>query len=247
MSDLLEQYLRPIRDSNDWFFRRSKELPLATGAREKYEADGTAKGLPGFSFVYFLDQTSDVYRDLSSFHAHLKRCAEQRGIAGKLALLPPATFHLTLADGVVWPDEQAKLGIRGKTREVFAAIRTRGMQVAHLKVAGVGISAGVSIVAWCVPRSEADLQRLHDLLRELQTLNRWNNQVCRRDPEGFLGHITLAYFTDGLSTEDYSGLLDCLRPYEQWTSGTLAVDRVELRYFRDIQQWSAGLETVDLR
>src|SRR3712207_8905984 len=40
---ILERYARPIRDSNDWYFRRANELPLAPGAREKYQADGTAR------------------------------------------------------------------------------------------------------------------------------------------------------------------------------------------------------------
>ena len=159
MSDLLERYVRPIRDSNDWFLRRANALPLAPGASEKYEADGTAKDLPGYSFVSFLGPANCVSQRLASFCARLRGRAERSGIAGKLALLPPETYHLTLADGIVWPDEHVRRTIRDETREVFGTIAAKGLRAADLADEGIGISAGISVVAWCVPRSEANSGR----------------------------------------------------------------------------------------
>ena len=84
-------------------------------------------------------------------------------------------------------------------------------------------------------------------MRELKALNRWHDQICRLDPEAFLAHVTVAYFADGMCPEEDTGLVDILRPYERWNARTLTVDRVELRCFQNMQQWSGGLEAVALR
>ncbi len=242
-----QTYERPMEESVRWFHYELKELEVQAGAAAKYDPAGHAKAFPGLAAVHWFLPAAEHLHQLAEVQQYLQRDLTQVGLASKFAFLPPATFHLTLADLVVAPNQALAEKVSAGVESVFRTLNRQGLTRPDLFTEGLAISAGISLVLRVHPQHARDLETIHWIRRELQReLYPLGDTVCAQDPLAFIGHITLAYIVQPLPTADYSRAIDIIRRYERYPVGPFQLDGVELREFRSMEQWSEPLCLLQL-
>jgi hypothetical protein len=177
---------------------------------------------------------------------------------GLIIPIPPATFHLTIAD-LIWDNDyreavnnnpefanQLKENIAQSFEDYTSSIST----VYPLKFQLLGLTVFPrAIVVSLVPENEFNYNQLVSLRRCIYQ----NPSLVALGIEqqyDFTAHISLGYFgeiPDSLDKESFLSILDELN--EQWIekeSPTLTINRVELRQFDDMvtYNWDETYPTI---
>ncbi len=152
---------------------------------------------------------------------------------------------MTVADVVTWPNPDLAVKISTGVEKAFGEIERQSLAPADLFTAGLAVSAGTSLVLRVHPRQARDLELIWQIRQELRReLHPLRQDVCVQEPEAFIGHITLAYIVRTISAADYSDCKEILHRYETDPVGDFQLDRVELREFASMEQWSEPLRTL---
>ncbi len=241
------EYERPMDESVRWFHYQLDALEVSAGAIEKYYADGTALDFPGLSVVHWLAPGSDHLNRASELRDRLRKALSDAGLEACFSFLPTNTFHMTVADIALAPDPALASRISAGVDRVFGQIERQSLAPADLFTAGLAVSAGTSLVLRVHPRQARDLELIWQIRQELRReLHPLRQDVCVQEPEAFIGHITLAYIVRTISAADYSDCKKILHRYETDPVGDFQLDRVELREFTNMEQWSEPRGTLRL-
>ena len=164
------------------------------------------------------------------------------------SFLPPATFHATICDLVVRPDETTKAELPGLvTTQAFQALEADHLAAPRLEARGVRVMGGGTIAVMLHPADARGLEALWHIREALKTgLDSPSDHIPAIKPDDFFGHITLAYVVDDLSENEYGQVTDILEPLHDEPLGELMVDRVELRAFESMVDWPSPLATLAL-
>lgn len=213
--DLLREYERRMRRSAE-YHQGLTALHLPPESREKFEPDGTAKPLLGFTLVQWIDPRTDLFVHLVDVCTKLEHSlrkpwvdAEGRSresIASRFAFLPAETFHMTVFDLVVEPDEATTADLPRLVRDIiFPDLRGEALTPPKLFSEGVTVMGGGTVAAMVHPADRGSLETLWRIRQKLRdTLHHLGDTVADAPVDDFFGHITLAYVTDDLSEPQYA-------------------------------------------
>lgn len=178
--------------------------PSAVG--QKFSAQGGVLPTPGMTTLCHIDPTSQAHAALTEVQAMLKAGP----LAQAFAFLPPASFHMTVLEGVIdyrrevgqWP---AAVPLDATMDHAVAA-----GQVAlgpldlprRFRIQPNEIFAGFSVsVAGATPGDEASLRTSRDVMAAALGFNRPDH-----DTYGF--HITLGYLLRWLTEDEARAVID---------------------------------------
>lgn len=171
-----------------------------TAVRRKFTPDGVVLKTPGNTFLCHVDPTSPAHAALTRAQVHLKAGPH----ADAFAFLSPASFHMTVFQGVIeterhadrWPSH---LPLDTPIDDVTVDFRHRMVGIdlpLAFHIRPVGIFAGFSVaVEGAAPDEEADLRGARDVLSE---------RVGLRAPDhaAYAFHITLGYLLRWLTPDE---------------------------------------------
>ncbi|MEB3164634.1 MAG: DUF1868 domain-containing protein [Prochlorothrix sp.] len=173
-------------------------------------------------------------------------------------LLPPASFHFTLAD-LIWdgayaqaaerdPDYETKL--QASIRETFDQQAPKVSQDDPILLQGLGLMVMTRAIGICLaPHTEADYDRLLDVRRAVyQNPNLLGLGIEQQ--YHFTGHITLGYFGQLPNQVDTMALSQALTELNKQfleDSPEFTLDRVELRKFDNMHTYSRETDWPTLR
>lgn len=182
----------------------------------KFEPDGRVLPFPGHTVICHLHQGSRLYQDLLSLHDDLKR----QDFASCYVLLPPASWHMTVYEGVsdqirkrnCWPGDSA---LDAPLESATALVREKlaGFDLAtepHYRMAIAGwepLEDGIALKV--VPASSDEERRLRGLRDRLSKL------LCMRHPghDTYSFHVSLAYMLRFLGQKDHQAISAFLQSY----------------------------------
>lgn len=235
----LQRYRNPMDGSRNWFHHQVAQLPLAEGASHKYSENGKAKPLEGISLVTFIDPESELFQNLTLETQHLKEEYKKAGLADMFAFLPENTWHITVADIVTTQDSNLQKRLEEKVNSAFSTVQKEYLSSSqfHLRSDFV-VSAGISVVCLAEPGNIQDLSTIHrireEVVREVKPIG-----VPMQDPENFIGHVTIAYFTKPFGVEEYAGFKNIAQTGDvsRRLLGEMSIKQVELRHFLSMEDW----------
>jgi hypothetical protein len=246
----LAEYQRPMTASRRWFHYEAADLPLASGAAQKYDAAGRAKAVPGLALVAFLDAASMAFHGLDAAAAELRREYLDEGIADAFAWLPPSTWHVTIADLVVSADQHVQRRTREGVLQALAILQRSQLHSPcfYLRRDPV-VSAGISVVVLAEPKDEASLRTIHGI--RCAVAEQFAPTALAVTPENatqFIGHITIAYIVKALDAPQYGRFRQVMqrRDQEAGSLGDVRIDALELRQFSSMEDWG-GVPLAELR
>ncbi len=241
----LQHYRQPMDGSRQWFHGAGcTELLLSAGAAEKYDIDGKALPLPGFSVVTFIDPASEAYRNLAELSAEIQSAYKLKGVDDRFAFLPPNTYHITIADILVRPSDAQAQDIIEATNKSFEQLLNEMLPPPQFRLrSDVVVSAGVSVVALAEPITKEDLETVHHVRDVLRT-NLRQVGIETNSPDAFIGHVSVAYFCRGMNQGEYAEFKVAARGYDTTRGllGEVAVGAMELRKFEDMERW--GMDPI---
>jgi hypothetical protein len=254
----LRSYDDRMRGSAE-YHRGLRSLSISEHSRKKFELNGVAKFLPGFSVVQWIDSQTELGANLQAADEQLRQDflapwidaegTSQPGIAGKLAFLPASTYHMTLYDLVVEPTEAVRRELPGMVGNiVFPALKHEISVPPEMWSESIMVMGKTSIAAMVHPMDSRSLEALYRIRQKHQeVLHGLGGAVANQPPYDFFGHITLAYIIDDLSELEYNWTLRILSRYESRMLGHLKVDGVELRPFNSMVDWLPSLAVLRLQ
>jgi len=165
------------------------EAPFAVG--RKFDASGQPLECAGNTLLCHVDETSDVFRALSTAQNALKTCA----YAQAFSFLPPRSFHMTIFEGVIdyardesrWPSGLSnKETVHAATH--FLSSRLEGLDIPQrFQLKPTSLRGGVSLrLSGANALEEAKLAMARDDLQRA-------TGIVRPDHASYVFHITLAY------------------------------------------------------
>jgi hypothetical protein len=258
----LINYRCPMDGSRSYFHYRLHELPLSEAASIKYTENGVAKRLEGMSLVTFIHPESELFYYLSLKAKKLQETLSEAGLGDMFAFLPEDTWHITIEDLAITKDkelpEQLALEnqlelekqITHSINNVFTTLNKEKKLTSKFYVRDdFVVCAGTSIVALAEPLNEEDLKVIHNIRivvnEEIKHL-----KLPYQDPFKFIGHITLAYFTKSLNTEQYDVFKKIMQKSDEegHPLGQVSIDQIELRRFSSMEDWGEkSLSTFKLK
>ena len=131
-------------------------------------------------------------------------------------------------------------------KEAFRVIDSKNVSTPHFLAKEIGISAGTSLVTWCYPNSQQDLDTMRIIRRELINLRELGQDFLPGDLERFIGHITLAYIVQPIEEADYTLFKDVIHECEFMQLGSFYMDLPELRKFESMEKWESSLTSIKL-
>ncbi len=149
--------------------RGLRDLTVPTASREKFEPDGAAKPLFGFTLVQWIDPGTDLFARLLDVRTDLAQSLgrpwvdaegmSRDGIARRFAFLPPETYHLTIYDLVVEPDSATREALPGLVTDVvFPELAAEAMAPPTLWSQGVVMMGRGSLAAMVHPSDRRSLE-----------------------------------------------------------------------------------------
>ena len=156
----------------------------------KFDVDGSLRRFPGNTVIAHVLPASETFAALFDLQDALR--AEP--FASRFAYLPPASFHMTVFEGITEPSRGTDRWPEGvppdAERDLVTATLARrlsGLVLSPLRPRPTGLFAGFSVtLAGADDAAEADLRDARDRLREA-------TGIRRADHAAYVFHITLAY------------------------------------------------------
>jgi hypothetical protein len=196
---------RTRADARAWLTGQGASGPAPPAVGQKFAPDGQVIGYPGNTFLCHIPP--------GPAHAALTRAAQrlQAGPLGRaFAFLPPASFHMTVFEGVTDRDRSGRRWPEGvdptlPVEHVTAlfAERLRGIDLpAAARIRPVTVFGGYSVqVTGATEADEAALRGARLTLRAATGIE-------RPDFASYGFHITLAYQLRWLSADEADAVLD---------------------------------------
>lgn len=178
--------------------------PDAVG--KKFTPQGAPIPCPGYTTICHVDQSSDAFAALVAAQDALKAGP----LADAFTFLPPASFHMTIFEGVIdyarsperWPRHlPLDMPVDAVTEDALA--RLQGLDLPHSFAARpTGIFAGFSVeMTGADDAAEATLRRTRDRLRAA-------SNILRPDHVDYQFHITLGYLLRWLTRDEAEVVVD---------------------------------------
>jgi hypothetical protein len=215
----------------------------------KFELQGQKRvpaSFPGYSII-----TPPAESDLANkdFYTGLTECQQQlaKNVAPDLiALVDPASFHLTVAD-LVWDNSYLALSnadpgfepkLRQQIAEGFQSYQPPSQEPVSWQIMGVMLRPRAIAVS-LVPVDEAGYDRITAFRRSVYQ-NPGLMGLGVEQQYHFTAHITIAYFGNVQQEFDRAGLAHMLQDINlQWIDRpqSLQISQVELRKFTDMTHY----------
>ena len=178
----------------------------ATDGGGKFDHNGNVLAWPGNTMICHVDSSTPAHETLTLIQKQLKEGPH----ANAFAFLPPDSFHMTIMEGIAGtPDsEQIELEDFDKKQDLHSVTelmrkRLVGVQVPdshQIKV--IDIFAGYSVqVEGSSDSEERSLRRTREILRD-------TTGIKSKAFAAYQFHITLAYLTRWLSTEEATAVVE---------------------------------------
>jgi hypothetical protein len=209
--------------------------PQPASVGQKFDATGAVLPFPGNTFLCHIPPNGEA-------HAALREAslALQAGpMAGTFSFLPPASFHMTVFEGVVdagrmdarWPEGVANdLALEAVTDRFLAAVAPLEVPAAH-RIRPMAVFGGFSLaVAGATPEDEASLRHCRQLLSDA-------TGIRRPDFATYGFHVTLAYPLRWLTVAEAEAVIDLSeRVFDrlQARAPEIALGRIEFCSFDDM-------------
>jgi hypothetical protein len=171
----------------------------------KFDHNGNALAWPGNTFICHLDSGSPEHKTLTRIQQQLKAGT----YAKAFVFLPPDSFHMTIMEGIsgapesdpIWPKGLEKgLDLHSATELIRQRLTGVVVPDSH-QIKVTDIFAGYSVrVKGAIDDQERSLRRTREILRDTTGMK----------PKAFSAyqfHITLAYLTRWLSTEEANSVM----------------------------------------
>jgi hypothetical protein len=208
----------------------------------KFNADGTVRGFAGNTFVGHIGQQSEdfaVFDKLLNIYREVPRYS----FAGKLALLPPSSYHVTVFGGLNeadrgtprWPALLAPdLGLEVATQAWLQKLRTRprlndATFLFELDSPPPHMSEGAPYIP-LRPADDATAERLITLRDDLSRLT----GIRRADHERYQYHMTLGYLYRLLTAVQADELRDATISWMSNMPRRLRISGIQFCSFRDM-------------
>jgi hypothetical protein len=178
--------------------------PRAAAVAPKFNPDGTEAHWPGNSIICHVDKRSETFMALLDIHRDLMRS----GMLHRIAVLPPASYHMTIFNGISYPARYRAFptDIPRDADEAFC----NAWFLAKLKGFDLGCELPFRLRALPAeeqnnlynilfePVDEAEARKIRGLRERLaQALN-----YRLADHDSFRFHITLNYFYSAMRGEE---------------------------------------------
>ncbi len=177
----------------------TEKMPLPFAIGRKFDENGRALKTPGNTFLCHVPQDSEAHSALIKVQDALRTGPH----ADSFTFLPPASFHMTIFEGVIdyarqaerWPKHIAPQASVQTTTDDFRK-RIEGLSVEpHFRVQGTRLFGCFSLRVTGADASEE--QRL----RGTRDVFRKTTQILRPDHESYEFHITIGYLLRWLSPQ----------------------------------------------
>lgn len=202
-----------------------QETRLAHDVGRKFNSDGTVRNFAGNTFIGHIEQQTDLFDALLDIYRECLRY----GFAGKIALTPPSSYHVTVFGGLNaedqgsarWPARQAGAGIAAVTQDWLQQLRRRK----PLGDAGFEFEFGTPVLTNdgaphipLHPANDATAQRLKAVRDDLSTLT----GIRDKDHDVYQYHMTFGYLHHVLTEAESQSLLEAT---QHWIAGASARSR----------------------
>lgn len=217
-----------------------KFVPAVEGGRKPVP-------FPGYTVI---NPPSEEDAANNSFYTNLQHCQEQlvqQFEPGLMVPVPPASFHLTLAD-LIWANAYLHLTenpqfeeqLRSRINQIFEQTQPlmRGGNPIKFQLFGLMLMPR-AIAASLVPKDESTYDRIVKFRRAIYQ----NGDLIALGIEqqyGFTPHITLGYFGDIPANLDRDRLSNTISDMNlQWLDNPqeIVVNKAELRKFDDMTRY----------
>jgi hypothetical protein len=170
--------------------------PVADGA-PKFNADGSVAYWPGNTIICHIDRRSAPYMALLDMHAALMRS----GVTQRLAVLPPASYHMTVFEGIAYAQRHKYYPADLPSDASIAACNAYMLEklrhfdlgcVLPLRMRPLPLSEQTNRSAiWLEPADSAENRKLRDLRDRLAA----RLQLKAPNHDSYRFHISLNYIT----------------------------------------------------
>lgn len=251
MDDIYQVYVNRVARMTLSEAYQSQVQYIQASPKFQQQPDGDVEPIPfpGYSVITppWSDDSENtgLYETLRDFQHHVGK----ELTPGLATLVPPESFHMTLAD-LIW-DSGYRLA--AEQTDFDRQLRDRiaqSFQHCQASIKGeppicwqvLGLIVMTRAIAVCLaPRNEQSHERIVKLRRSIYQ----NPDIIALGIEQqyhFTGHITLGYFTDVSVVSDPLDLISTLNQLnEQWLSidspQELVIHRAELRKFEDMTHY----------
>ncbi|CAO2649978.1 Nn.00g012700.m01.CDS01 [Neocucurbitaria sp. VM-36] len=112
----------------------SKRLRYPEGVPYKFSSDGVVQQCPGNTTLCHVPLDSPILPGLQSLYTALKNHLR---FLGRISLLPPASWHMTVVDGIcekecepgMWPPGQEKQPLADSTKNLSSSLHQLGLML----------------------------------------------------------------------------------------------------------------------
>jgi len=195
----------------------------------KFYPNGDTKPFYGLTCIAWVDQESELFRELCALQKILRAELEQAGLGGAFAFLEPASFHMTVCDVVGSSDPIQPQRASTLIQQVQRAFKRSGRpgKVTSL-IKGIGLKGTITALV----RFDSRPQELKNVLAMERKIKRATGKSVRE----FTGHISLAYLVQHPGS-DTDKIKQILLPYEERVLGEFAFSEFDLTYFTDMNTY----------
>lgn len=182
----------------------ARAAPHAAAVAPKFNADGSEAHWPGNSIICHVDKRSETFMALLDIHQGLMRS----GMLHRIAVLPPASYHMTIFNGISYPARQLDFptDIPRDADEAYC----NAWWLAKLKAFDLGCELPLRMRALPVelqtnlyniqfePVDAAENRKIRKLRDRLAQALHYR----LADHDSFRFHVTLNYFYSAMSSEE---------------------------------------------
>jgi hypothetical protein len=208
----------------------------------KLNADGTVRGFAGNTFVGHIGQQGEDFAVFDKL-LNIYRDVPRYSFAGKLALLPPSSYHVTVFGGLNeadrgtsgWPASLAPdLGLEVATQAWLHKLRTRprlndAAFLFELDSPPPNMSEGAPNIP-LRPADDATAERLITLRDDLSRLT----GIRRADHDRYQYHLTFGYLYRHLTAVQADELRDATISWMSSMPRKLRISGIQFCSFRDM-------------
>lgn len=212
----------------------------------KFNPDGTVAHWPGNTIICHIDKRSVPYLALLDTHVALMRS----GVTQRLAILPPASYHMTVFEGIAYPQRHQyypaglapDAGMDACNTYMLDKLRDFDLDCAlPLRVRPLPLDRQTNRSAiWLEPADSAENRKLRGLRDRLAT----QLQLKAPNHDTYRFHISLNYITSPMSDAERAQL-DRVRTAMLGDfiarAPTIELGRPELTFFDDMFEFRPQL------
>lgn len=221
------------------------EYPI--GVPYKFSPEGVVQRYPGNTTLCHVPPDSPVLPGLWVLHDALK---SHPTLSSKIHLLPPASWHMTVFDGIreqecepgMWPADKLKQPLDQCTQELSKSLQQFGLTLAaeglappyRMRLRGFDYAATVGIgliLEGASPEEERRMRRLRDRLADTMGFRAPNH-------ESYEWHMSVCYFLRHIDGDDRRDLNELLQAVLPQIVSEFELGAVEFCTFEDMHWFS---------